>query len=121
MQVTCPLARSLHVLDGCSSLAKDYCPMTRALELGIFLPNAKGGGIMATGEPPQYFPTWELNKKNSLVAEAAGFDFLLSMVKWRVSGGSKTHWDYPLDSSPLMPAVAAVRSRIQLNAPVAIQ
>src|SRR3981189_1854951 len=86
---------------------KDYCPTTRALELGIFLPNAKGGGIMATGEPPQYFPTWELNKKNSLVAEAAGFDFLLSMVKWRGFGGITNHWDYSLESFSLMSAVAA--------------
>jgi pyrimidine oxygenase len=99
---------------------KDYCPMTRALELGIFLPNAKGGGIMATGEPPQYFPTWELNKKNSLVAEAAGFDFLLSMVKWRGFGGVTNHWDYSLESFSLMSAVAAVTSRIQLYASVAI-
>ena len=45
--------------------------MARGLDLGIFLPNAKGGGIMASGEPPQYFPTWELNKKNSLIAEAS--------------------------------------------------
>ena len=94
--------------------------MTRALELGIFLPNAKGGGIMATGEPPQYFPTWELNKKNSLVAEAAGFDFLLSMVKWRGFGGITNHWDYSLESFSLMSAVAAVTSRIQLYASVAI-
>ena len=94
--------------------------MTRALELGIFLPNAKGGGIMATGEPPQYFPTWGLNKKNSLIAEAAGFDFLLSMVKWRGFGGVTNHWDYSLESFSLMSAVAAITSRIQLYASVAI-
>src|SRR5258708_12148878 len=94
--------------------------MTPALELGIFLPNAKGGAIMATGAPPQYFPTWELNKKNSLIAEAAGFDFLLSMVKWRGFGGVTNHWDYSLESFSLMSAVAAVTSRIQLYASVAI-
>ena len=94
--------------------------MTRALELGIFLPNAKGGAIMSTAAPPQYFPTWELNKKNSLIAEAAGFDFLLSMVKWRGFGGVTNHWDYSLESFSLMSAVAAVTSRIQLYASVAI-
>src|SRR5258708_31619786 len=86
--------------------------MTRALELGIFLPNAKGGAIMATGAPPQYFPTWELNKKNSLIAEAAGFDFLLSMVKWRGFGGVTNHWDYSLESFSPMSAVAGGKSPI---------
>ena len=94
--------------------------MVRPLDLGIFLPNAKGGAIMATGSPPQYFPTWELNKKNARIAEDAGFQFLLSMVKWRGFGGETGHWDYSLESFTLMAACAAVTSRIQLYASVAI-
>jgi len=94
--------------------------MVRPLDLGIFLPNAKGGAIMATGSPPQYFPTWELNRKNALIAENAGFQFLLSMVKWRGFGGETGHWDYSLESFTLMAACAAVTSRIQLYASVAI-
>ena len=43
--------------------------MVRPLDLGIFLPNAKGGAIMSTASPPQYNPTWELNKKNAILAE----------------------------------------------------
>ncbi|MDI1345493.1 MAG: LLM class flavin-dependent oxidoreductase [Pseudolabrys sp.] len=94
--------------------------MVRPLDLGIFLPNAKGGAIMATGSPPQYYPTWDLNRKNALIAENAGFQFLLSMVKWRGFGGETKHWDYSLESFTLMSAVAAVTSRIQLYASVAI-
>jgi pyrimidine oxygenase len=94
--------------------------MTRPLDLGIFLPNAKGGAIMAATEPPQYMPTWELNKKNARIAEEAGFEFLLSMVKWRGFGGVTNHWDYSLESFTLMAAVAAVTTRIQLYASVAI-
>jgi pyrimidine oxygenase len=94
--------------------------MVRPLDLGIFLPNAKGGAIMATGYPPQYYPTWELNKKNAIIAESAGFEFLLSMVKWRGFGGETNHWDYSLESFTLMAACAAVTSRIQLYASVAI-
>lgn len=94
--------------------------MVRPLDLGIFLPNAKGGAIMATGYPPQYYPTWELNKKNAIIAENAGFEFLLSMVKWRGFGGETNHWDYSLESFSLMAACAAVTSRIQLYASVAI-
>ncbi|WP_063958209.1 LLM class flavin-dependent oxidoreductase [Bradyrhizobium manausense] len=94
--------------------------MVRPLDLGIFLPNAKGGAIMATGSPPQYSPNWELNRKNALLAEEAGFEFLLSMVKWRGFGGETNHWDYSLESFSLMAACAAVTSRIQLYASVAI-
>jgi pyrimidine oxygenase len=94
--------------------------MTRPLDLGIFLPNAKGGAIMAETAPPQYMPTFGLNKKNAILAEDADFDFLLSMVKWRGFGGVTNHWDYSLESFTLMSAVAAVTSRIQLYASVAI-
>jgi pyrimidine oxygenase len=94
--------------------------MARPLDLGIFLPNAKGGAIMAKGSPPQYYPTWELNRKNAIIAENAGFEFLLSMVKWRGFGGETNHWDYSLESFTLMAACAAVTSHIQLYASVAI-
>jgi pyrimidine oxygenase len=94
--------------------------MPRPLELGIFLPNAKGGGIMADTSPPQYQPTWQLNALNAKVAEDAGFAFLLSMVKWRGFGGVTNHWDHSLESFTLMAACAAVTSRIELYASVAI-
>src|SRR5580698_3162734 len=94
--------------------------MARPLDLGIFLPNAKGGAIMAVTSPPQYQPTWKLNALNAKVAEEAGFAFLLSMVKWRGFGGTTNHWDYSLESFTLMAACAAVTSRIQLYASVAI-
>jgi pyrimidine oxygenase len=94
--------------------------MRRPLDLGIFLPNAKGGAIMAETAPPQYQPTWALNLLNARVAEAAGFEYLLSMVKWRGFGGSTNHWDYSLESFTLMAAVAAATQRIQLYASVAI-
>jgi|HubBroStandDraft_6_1064221.scaffolds.fasta_scaffold226333_1 pyrimidine oxygenase len=94
--------------------------MARPLDLGIFLPNAKGGAIMAVTSPPQYQPTWKLNALNAKVAEEAGFAFLLSMVKWRGFGGTTNHWDYSLESFTLMAACAALTSRIELYASVAI-
>jgi pyrimidine oxygenase len=94
--------------------------MPQPLDLGIFLPNAKGGAIMAKTSPPQYAPTWRLNAHNAKVAEEAGFTFLLSMVKWRGFGGTTNHWDYSLESFTLMAACAAVTTRIELYASVAI-
>jgi pyrimidine oxygenase len=94
--------------------------MPRPLDLGIFLPNAKGGAIMAETSPPQYLPTWKLNVLNARIAEDAEFAFLLSMVKWRGFGGITNHWDYSLESFTLMAACAAVTRRIELYASVAI-
>jgi pyrimidine oxygenase len=94
--------------------------MPRPLDLGIFLPNAKGGAIMAETSPPQYLPSWKLNVRNAKIAEDADFAFLLSMVKWRGFGGVTNHWDYSLESFTLMAACAAVTSRIELYASVAI-
>jgi pyrimidine oxygenase len=94
--------------------------MTNPLDLGIFLPNAKGGAIMADTSPPQYQPTWELNLHNARIADEAGFDFLLSMVKWRGFGGTTNHWDYSLESFTLMAATAVATRHIQLYASVAI-
>ena len=94
--------------------------MVRPLDLGIFLPNAKGGAVMSAESPPQYFPTWDLNKKNAILAEQAGFRFLLSMVKWRGFGGVTNHWDYSLEFFTLMAACAVVTSKIELYASVAI-
>jgi len=61
----------------------------------------------------------DLNRKNAVIAERAGFQFLLSMVKWRGFAGDQT-LDYSLESFTLMAACAAVTSRIQLYASVAI-
>jgi pyrimidine oxygenase len=94
--------------------------MPRPLDLGIFLPNAKGGAIMAETSPPQYMPSWKLNALNAKIAEDADFTFLLSMVKWRGFGGVTNHWDFSLESFTLMAACAAVTSRIELYASVAI-
>ena len=76
---------------------------------------------MSTASPPQYNPTWELNKKNAILAEEAGFQFLLSMVSGEDFGGATNHWDYSLELFTLMAAcVGRAPLRIQLYASVAI-
>jgi pyrimidine oxygenase len=63
-------------------------------------------------------PTFALNKEVTQIAEDIGFDFALSMVKWRGFGGDTRHWDFTLESMSLMSALAAVTSRIDLYASV---
>ncbi len=91
------------------------------LELGLFLPSTSGGLIIADATPPQNAPTWPLNRDAVLAAEAAGFDFALSQVKWRGFGGPSRHWDAALESFTLMAALAAVTHRIKLYASIAVR
>jgi pyrimidine oxygenase len=83
------------------------------MEIGIFLPIAKGGFIMSRHVPPTW-PTWQLNRDVTLKCEAMGFDFALSMVKFRGFGGETEYWDYALDSFTLTAALAPVTKTIKL-------
>jgi pyrimidine oxygenase len=95
--------------------------MTNRLELGLFLPNTSGGTIIAASTPPKSVPSFADNRDITLAAERAGFDFVLSQVKWRGYGGPSRQWDVSLESFTLMSALAAVTSRIRLYASVAIR
>lgn len=83
------------------------------MEIGIFLPIAKGGFIVSRHSPPTW-PTWQFNRDVTLRAEAYGFDFALSMVKFRGFGGETRYWDIALDSFTLTAMLAPVTSRIRL-------
>ncbi|GAB4210368.1 MAG: pyrimidine utilization protein A [Synechococcales cyanobacterium] len=91
----------------------------RHLELGIFIPIANNGWIISK-HSPQYQPTFDLNKSITLRAEQYGFEFVLSMIKWRGFGGETQFWDYALESFTLMAGLAAVTQRIGLYASVAL-
>lgn len=95
--------------------------MSNHLELGLFLPSTSGGLIIASGEPPQNKPTWELNRNATLEAERGGMEFVLSQVKWRGYGGQSQHWDAALESFTLMSGLAAVTSKIRLFASIAVR
>lgn len=95
--------------------------MANYLELGIFLPSTTGGLVIAKGMPSERDATWELNKEVTLAVEKAGMEFVLSQVKWRGYGGESGHWDGALESFTLMSGLAAVTSKIQLIASVAVR
>jgi len=54
----------------------------------------------------------------ALLAEDTGFDFIMSMAKWRGYGGITQHWRYSLDSQLLMAALAALTKRVRIVATV---
>ena len=97
---------------------RTYADAEGVMELGIFLPIAKNGFI-ASKTSPQFMPTWELNRRVTQKCEALGFEFALSMIKFRGFGGDSEYWDYALDSYSLMAGLAPVTERIALIPSVA--
>ncbi len=89
------------------------------MDLGIFIPIGNNGWMMSKNAP-QYMPSFELNRTTAERAEAAGFEFLLSMVKLRGFGGETEFWDHNLESFTLMAGLAAATERINLFASVAL-
>ena len=89
------------------------------MKFGIFLPNGSNGYILSKAIAP-YMPTWELNRDITLEAERLGFDFVLSMMKFRGFGGETGYWDACLESFSLTSALATVTQRIGLIPTVAL-
>jgi pyrimidine oxygenase len=88
------------------------------MDLGVFLPIANNGWICSSTSP-QYMPTFSLNKSICIEAERGGFDFALSMVKFRGDGGLTEYWDHAMDSFSLMAGLAEATSTLQLYASAA--
>jgi hypothetical protein len=91
----------------------------RFMQLGVFLPIGNNGWLISTTSP-QYMPTFDLNRTIVEKAERFGFDFALSMIKLHGFGGPSQYWDHNLESFTLMAGLAAVTTRIQLFASVAV-
>jgi pyrimidine oxygenase len=83
----------------------------KSVELGVFLPVGNGGWITSTTSP-QLPATYDYNREVALIAEDLGFDFALSMAKWRGYGGPSRHWDITLESITTMAGLAEATSRI---------
>ncbi|WP_053146360.1 LLM class flavin-dependent oxidoreductase [Erwinia billingiae] len=84
---------------------------SRNVEFGVFLPVGNGGWITSTNSP-QLPATYDYNRDVTVLAEQLGFDFALSMAKWRGYGGPSKHWDVTLESLTTMAGLAQATSRI---------
>ena len=89
------------------------------MEVGVFIPIGNNGWLISTTSP-QYMPSFDLNREVTQKAERYGLDFALSMIKLRGFGGPSQFWDHNLESFTLMAGLAAVTTRIQLFASVAV-
>ena len=89
------------------------------MEIGVFIPIGNNGWLISSTSP-QYTPSFDLNREVVQRAERYGFDFAMSMIKLRGFGGTSRHWDDNLESFTLMAGLAAVTTRIDLIATVAV-
>jgi pyrimidine oxygenase len=87
--------------------------MTKQIEMGVFIPVGQGGWLASTTSPT--IPaTYQYNKDVTQLAERLGFDFALSMAKWRGFGGPSNFWDVTLESFTTMTGLAECTDRIGL-------
>ena len=89
------------------------------MDIGVFIPINNNGWIISATSP-QYMPSFELNKRVVLKAEAYGLDFALSMIKLHGFGGKTEFWDHGLESFTLMAGLASVTNQIRLYASTAV-
>ena len=82
-------------------------------DFGVFLPIANGGWILSS-TAPRLDGSYDYNRRVALLAEEGGFDFIMSMAKWRGYGGATQHWRQSLDSQILMSALAALTTRVKV-------
>ncbi len=81
-------------------------------DFGVFMPMANSGWILSSNAP-RLDGSYAYNHKVALLAEDAGFDFIMAMAKWRGYGGVTQHWRYSLESQILIAALAAGPKRIR--------
>jgi pyrimidine oxygenase len=80
---------------------------------GVFLPLANGGWIISENTP-RIDGSYALNRQAAILSDQLGFDFILSMMKWRGYGGKTNHWGVSLESMTMMAALAEVTSRTKV-------
>ncbi|MBI2800872.1 MAG: LLM class flavin-dependent oxidoreductase [Gammaproteobacteria bacterium] len=88
------------------------------LQLGLFMPNCSNMAAISTYRivPDEW--DYESNKKIALAAEAAGFDFLFPVSRWRGFGGPTDYLGTSLETMTWASALLAVTSRIRVYSTV---
>lgn len=90
------------------------------LQLGLFMPNCSNMSAISTYRTvPDEWP-YESNKRIALAAEAAGFDFLFPVSRWRGFGGPTDYLGTSMETLTWASALLAVTSRIRVFSTVHI-
>ncbi|MEN9727982.1 MAG: hypothetical protein RL434_2348 [Pseudomonadota bacterium] len=91
---------------------------SRGLQLGLFMPNCSNMAAISTHRITEDEWDYESNKRIALAAEAAGFDFLFPVSRWRGFGGVTDYLGTSLETMTWASALLAVTSRIRVYSTV---
>lgn len=91
--------------------------MSTETEYGVFLPIGDGGWIMSERSPKPE-DMYGYNRDAAVIADRSGFDFIMSMAKWRGYEGSTGHWSRSLESLTMMSALAEATERVKVIATI---
>jgi dimethylsulfone monooxygenase len=84
------------------------------LSLGLFMPNCSNAYSISTYKPEPDDWTYEANARIAHAAEAAGFDFLFPVAKWKGYGGKTDYLGTSLETMTWAGALLATTRRIQV-------
>jgi len=84
------------------------------MSLGIFMPNCSYTASISTYKPDPGDWTYESNLRIARAAEAAGYDFLFPIAKWRGFGGKTNYLGTSLETMTWAAALLAQTSRIRV-------
>jgi alkanesulfonate monooxygenase SsuD/methylene tetrahydromethanopterin reductase-like flavin-dependent oxidoreductase (luciferase family) len=84
------------------------------LSLGLFMPNCSNAYSITTYKPVPDDWTYEGNAQIARAAEAAGFDFLFPVAKWKGYGGKTDYLGTSLETMTWAAALLATTERIQV-------
>jgi FMNH2-dependent dimethyl sulfone monooxygenase len=88
------------------------------LQLGIFMPNCSNMYAISTYRTAPDEWRYETNKDIALAAEAAGFDFLFPVSRWRGFGGKTNYLGTSLETMTWAAALLAVTTKIRVYSTV---
>lgn len=91
---------------------------TRPLQLGLFMPNCSNMSAISTYRTVADEWDYPSNRAIALAAEAAGFDFLFPVSRWRGFGGETDYLGTSLETMTWASALLAETSRIRVYSTV---
>nr|WP_225955603.1 LLM class flavin-dependent oxidoreductase [Amycolatopsis lexingtonensis] len=87
-----------------------------ALKLGVFAMNCKGGTTLTKVESGRIVPTWPQQLAIAKAADAAGWEFLLPLARWRGIGGDTDPNSAQFEVFSWAAGITAATERIQVLA-----
>ena len=87
-------------------------------QLGIFMPNCSHAYCISSYKPEPDDWTYESNKNIAQAAEAAGFDFLFPVSRWRGFGGETNYLGTSLETMTWAAAILAATQTIRVYSTV---